>query len=101
MLASTAATRTAVEFLTLWIESDDKEAIGHIGRILVNHDLPEGAVADVAITIEAAVTALVGQLNLSMFLLQALAEKHGATSDDEIRTKSSELLQRLSIALPE
>lgn len=101
MLASTVATRTAVEFLTLWMDSDDRAAIEHIGRILVNRDLPDGAIADVATTVEAAITALAGQLNLSMFLLRALAETHGATSDAEIRAKSSELLQRLSIALPE
>ncbi|MBV9060803.1 MAG: hypothetical protein JOZ09_16845 [Pseudonocardiales bacterium] len=101
MLASTAATRTAVEFLTLWMDSDERAAIEHIGWVLLNHDLPGDAVGDVATTVEATVTALAGQLNLSMFLLHLLAEELGATNEDEVQGKATEILQELSLRLPE
>jgi hypothetical protein len=101
MLASTAATRTAVEFLTLWMEADERAADEHIGWVLLHHDLPGDAVGDVATTVEATVTALAGQLNLSMFLLQLLAKQQGATSEAEVHGNAREILQELSLRLPE
>ncbi len=73
----------------------------HIGWVLLNNDLPGDAVGDVATTVEATVTALAGQLNLSMFLLQLLAKQQGATSEAEVHSKATEILQELSLRLPE
>ena len=90
MLSRTAAIRMAIEFLTVWMEPDHAAAAVHITDVIHDPDQPE-----------AAGMAVTGLLNLSKFLLFRLAREHGATSDDEIQGKASEILRELSLRLPE
>jgi hypothetical protein len=83
---ATAATRVAIECLTLWMESDRLSAAEHIARL--QHD-PDGPGADRIIT---------GLLNLSMLLVLELAKAQGA---EDIRERASEYLRTLSPQLPD
>jgi len=85
----TAATRVAVECLTLWMESDRLSAAKHITDLV--HD-PDGPGADRIIT---------GLLNLSMVLVVSLAKEQGATTDEEYGEKVAEWLRDFSRQLPE
>jgi hypothetical protein len=81
------ATRIAIEFLTLWMEQDREGAIEHIGGMLdePNAPSPEAIIA--------------GQCNLSMALAIKLAKERGALTLDELRTKTGEIIQELSLEL--
>lgn len=83
---ATDATRVAIEFLTLWMETDRLAAAEHIAGVI--HD-PDGPEPDTAIT---------GLLNLSMFLLFALAKANGA---DDYKAWAGEYLHNFSVNLPE
>jgi hypothetical protein len=86
----TAATRVAVECLTLWLEpaSERLNAAKHIAELA--HD-PDGPGADRIIT---------GLLNLSMWLVLDLAKERGATAED-MRERAMEYLRDFSRQLPE
>jgi hypothetical protein len=83
---ATASTRVAVEFLTLWMESDRQGAAEHIWQVLSDPDGP-GAHSVIA-----------GQLNLSMILVLELAKAQGA---EDIQERAGEILRSLSPQLPE
>lgn len=90
MFMPTAATRMAVEFLTLWLEPDRDAAAAHIASVVHDLDQPD-----------AAVLAMAGQLNLGVFLLYMLAKERGATGETELQDKAREILRELSLRLPE
>jgi hypothetical protein len=90
MLNRTAAVRTAIEFLTVWMEPDHAAAAVYITDVIHDPDQPEAAGA-----------AVTGLLNLSKILLFKLAREQGATSDAEIQGKAGEILRELSLRLPE
>lgn len=90
MLNQTKATRTAIEFLTLWMEQDRPAAAAHIAKVTNDPDEPEAAYLAVA-----------GQLNLSMVLLYMLAKEQGATTNAEFQSKANEILREFSLGLPE
>jgi hypothetical protein len=82
-----AATRVAVELLTLWIEQDREGAIDHIVRVLSDQDAA-GAASIIA-----------GQCNLSAALAFKLAVERGARTLDEATTKVGEILQEAALEL--
>jgi hypothetical protein len=82
-----AATRVAVELLTLWIEQDREGAIDHIVRVLSDLDAA-GAASIIA-----------GQCNLSASLAFKLAVERGARTVDEATTKVGEILQEAALEL--
>jgi hypothetical protein len=84
----TAATRVAIECLTLWLESDRLAAAKHIAEL--THD-PDGPGADRIIT---------GLLNLSMVLVLDLAKERGATAEEMVE-KAMDYLRDFSRRLPE
>ncbi len=91
MFEPTAATRIAIEFLTLWIEPGTKArltAAEHIASVLrePGGDDLDGVVA--------------GHLNLAMFLLFMLAKERGAT-EGEVLAMSRDIIRDLSRGLPE
>jgi len=83
---ATAATRVAIEFLMLWIESNRSFAAEHILRVL---DDPDGPGRERVVS---------GLLNLSMFLGFELAKANGAA---DYPAWVREYLGRLSPGLPE
>jgi hypothetical protein len=86
---ATAATRFAVQFLTLWMESDVAarwSAAEHFHRVLND---PEGP---------GAMSIIAGHCNLSMLLVLMLAKERGAK---DIEAKAREILRELSRDLPE
>lgn len=83
---ATAATRVAIECLTLWLESDRDAAAGHIAGLQYD---PGGPGAD---------TIIGGLLNLSMLLVLELAQAQHA---EDIRERACEILHKLSRRLPE
>jgi hypothetical protein len=83
---ATPSTRVAIEFLTLWMESDRQSAAEHIAHVL---DDPNGPGAQ---------SVIVGQLNLGMLLVFELAHAQGA---EDIRERAGEILRNLSPRLPE
>jgi hypothetical protein len=85
---ATASTRVAVEFLTLWMESDRLGAAEHITRVLSDPDGP------------AAHSIIAGHCNLGMLLVLMLAKERGAGADDMIETARG-ILADLSRDLPE
>jgi hypothetical protein len=87
--AATANTRTAIEFLTLWMDQDGVGAPAYIERVLND---PNGPGARDIIS---------GQCNLSMLLVLALAKERGAMTADELWTKVGEILQEVSRYLSE
>jgi hypothetical protein len=82
----TTSTRVAIEFLTVWLESDKQFATEHIYRVLKD---PDGPGADMAI---------VGLLNLSNLLALELAKERGA---DDLQEWARKYLSNLSAQLPE
>jgi hypothetical protein len=84
---ATAATRVAIEFLTLWMESDRRGAIEHIVRVL------NVAGANPLVVIG-------GQLDLSLSLVTMLAKERGAGADDLLENARG-ILHDLSRDLPE
>ena len=90
MLTPTEATKTAVEFLQLWLEPEREAAAAQIAKVMCDPNQPETAT-----------TALAAQLNLSMFLLYMLAQERGATSETEIQNAADRILHELAIRLSE
>ena len=90
MLEPTAATRVAIECLTLWMEPAEARlrAAEHIAKVV--HD-PEGAGADTVIT---------GLLNLNMMVLFMLVKEQGATAEN-MPERAAAVLRELSRQLPE
>jgi hypothetical protein len=82
----TASTRVAIEFLTVWLESDREFATEHIYRVLKD---PDGPGADMAI---------VGLLNLSMLLAFEMAKAQGA---EDLQERVRKYLSNLSAQLPD
>jgi hypothetical protein len=80
---ATAATRVAIECVTLWLESDRQSAAEHIAHL--QHD-PDGPGPD---------TIIVGLLSLSHLLLLMLANERRAGGDDLVE-KARGILQKLS-----
>jgi hypothetical protein len=81
---ATAATRVAIEFLTLWLEQDRQFAAEHIFEVVNDPDGP------------GTVQAIVGLLNLSMIIELQLAKANGATdylawAGDHLRSMSPDL----------
>jgi hypothetical protein len=83
-----AATRVAIECVTLWLESDRQSAAEHIAGL--QHD-PDGPGADRIIA---------GLLSLSHLLVLMLAHERGGGADDLVE-KARGILQKLSRDLPE
>jgi hypothetical protein len=86
MNPATAATRVAIEFLTLWMEPDRERAAAHIRMALGDPDGPDAA------------SIIAGQCNLGMILVLEVARAHGAA---DLRERAGEILQELSRQLPE
>jgi hypothetical protein len=86
MNPATAATRVAIEFLTLFLEPDLQHAAAHIKVALDDPDGPDAA------------SIIVGQCGLSMALILELAEAQGA---EDVRERAGEILRELSRRLPE
>jgi len=84
-----AATRVAIECVTLGLESDRQSATEHIAGL--QHD-PDGPGADRIIA---------GLLSLSHLLVLMLAKERGAATDDELREKAGDILRDFSRQLPE
>jgi hypothetical protein len=79
---TTAATRVAIEFLTLWMEPGEdapQPAAKHIERVL-DHPSPTQA------------EAIAGLLNLSTLLVASLAKAFGA-ADDDVGNQAREILR--------
>jgi hypothetical protein len=88
MNPATASTRVAVEFLTLWMESDRLRSAAYIERILND---PNGPPAP---------SIIAGQCNLGMLLVLMLAKERGAGAADMMETAHG-ILRDLSRDLPE
>jgi hypothetical protein len=86
MNSATAATRVAIEFLTLYLEPDLQHAAAHIRKALGDPDGPD------------AISIIAGQCNLGMILVLELANAQGAADPHE---RAGEILQELSRQLPE
>ena len=86
MNPATAATRVAIEFLTLWMEPDRQRAAAHIRMALGDPDGPDAA------------SIIAGQCNLGMILVLEVARARGAA---DLRERAGEILQELSRQLPE
>jgi hypothetical protein len=86
MNPATAATRVAIEFLTLFLEPDLQHAAAHIKVALDDPDGPDAA------------SIIVGQCGLSMVLIFELAKAQGA---EDVRERAGEILRELSRRLPE
>ena len=86
MNPATAATRVAIEFLTLWLEPDRERAAAHIRGALDDPDRPDAA------------SIIAGQCNLGMILVLDLARAQGAV---DLPERAGEILQELSRQLPE
>jgi hypothetical protein len=89
MNRANAATRVAIEFVTLWMEQDRMSAAAHIVEVLNDPNGP-GAPRIIA-----------GQCNLAILLVLMLAEVSGAVTDDDLQAKAREILQELARDLPE
>ena len=86
MNPATAATRVAIEFLTLFLEPDLQRAADHIKVALDDPDGPDAA------------SIVAGQCGLSRVLILALAKAQGA---EDVRERAGEILRELSQRLPE
>jgi hypothetical protein len=86
MNPATAATRIAIEFLTLFLEPDLEHAATHISMALGDPDGPD------------AVSIIAGQCNVGMILVLELAKAQGA---EDLYERAGEILQELSRQLPE
>ena len=86
MNSVTAATRVAIELLTLFLEPDLERAAAHIRTVLADPDGPDP------------VSIIAGQCNLAMILVLELAKAQGAA---DLRERAGEILQELSRQLPE
>lgn len=89
MTPATAATRVAIEFLTLWLEPDRQRAAAHIRTALGDPDGPDAA------------SIIAGQCDLAMLLVFMLAKDRGAITADQLRITAGEILGELSQDLPE
>jgi hypothetical protein len=83
---ATAATRVAIEILTLFLEPDLQHAVAHIRMALADPDGPDAA------------SIIAGQCNLSMILILELAKAQGA---EDLHERAGEILRELSRQLPE
>jgi hypothetical protein len=86
MNPATAATRVAIELLTLFLEPDLERAAAHIRKVLGDPDGPD------------VVSIIAGQSNLAMILVMELAKAQSAA---DLRERAGEILQELSRQLPE
>jgi hypothetical protein len=86
MNPATAATRVAIEFLTLFLEGDRQRAAAHIEMALDDPDGPDAA------------SIIGGQGYLSMVLIIELAKAQGA---EDLHERTGEILRELSRRLPE
>jgi hypothetical protein len=86
MNPATAATRVAIELLTLFLEPDLQPIAAHIKTVLDDPDGPDAA------------SIIAGQCGLSLVLILELAKAQGA--EDE-RERAGEILRELSRQLPE
>jgi hypothetical protein len=86
---ATAYTQSAVECLTLWMESDRVGAAMHIARLKYGPDGPDPDCI------------MVGLLNLGHALLLELAKERGATTAEDAAKKARVILQDLALRLPE
>jgi hypothetical protein len=86
MNPATAATRVAIEFLTLFLEPDLQPASAHIKMALDDPNGPDAA------------SIIAGQCGLSMVLILELAKAQGA---EDVRERAREILRDLSARLPE
>jgi hypothetical protein len=86
MNPATAATRVAIEFLTLFLEGDRQRAAAHIKMALDDPDGPDAA------------SIIGGQGYLSMVLILELAKAQGA---EDLHERTGEILRELSRRLPE
>jgi hypothetical protein len=84
-----AATRVAVECLTLWLEQDRQRAIDHIANLEVDPSGPGPT------------NLIVGLLNLSSWLVLTFASAQRATSEDELREKAGVILREFLRQLSE
>ena len=84
--SATAATRVAIELLTLYLEPDLERAAAHIRTALGDPDGPDPA------------SIIAGQCNLAMILALELANAQGAA---DLHERAREILQELSRQLPE
>jgi hypothetical protein len=78
-----AGTRIAVEFLTVWTESDQQFAITYIDGVLNDPNGP-GVPSIIA-----------GQLNVGAALMVMLAEARGAVTPNDISMMAGETLRAL------
>jgi hypothetical protein len=98
MFEPTAATRVAVEMLTLWMESGEQareDAARHIYRVTARADgLPDA---------QATMRAMGGLLNLSMLLLllELAAERIGRDDADRVEAEAGRWLRGFSARLAE
>ena len=84
--SATAATRVAIEFVTLWLEDDHQRTAAHIKMALEDPDGPDAA-------------SIIGaQGYLSRVLILELAKAQGAEDPHE---RAGEILRELSRQLPE
>jgi hypothetical protein len=89
-IPTTAATRVAIEFLTLWMEPGDdapRPAAKHIDGVL---DHPTPAQAE----------AIAGLLHLNVLLVASLARAWGA-SEDDVALRAGEILRDMAQHLSE
>jgi len=87
---TTAATRVAIEFVTLWMEPGEdapQPAAKHIDGVL---DHPTPAQAE----------AIAGLLHLNVLLVVSLARAWGA-SEEDVASQAREILRDMSQHLPE
>jgi hypothetical protein len=85
---ATAATRVAIECLTLWMEQDRLGAAERIAKLQVDPDGP------------GATTIITGLLNLSHVLVLSLAKARGA-GPGELAERAHDILRDWSRNLPE
>ena len=88
MALANAYTRTGLECLTLWMESDRLDAADHIARLLEESDGPQ------------AEGIMVGLLSLADILAVKLAKERGATTVEDVAMRAHEILRDLSRSLP-
>lgn len=82
--AIAAGSRTAVELLRVWITQDQQSAAASIVAVLNKPNGP--GVASI----------IAGQLRVAQTLVVMLAQAYGATTDDEVRTMTSDILHDLA-----
>src|SRR4029450_7932593 len=85
MNPATAATRVAIEFLTLFLEGGRQRAAAHIEMALADPDGPDAA------------SIIGGQCYLSMVLILELAKAQGS---EDLHERTGDILRQFSVATP-